>query len=46
MTTYAPAYTYISNKNYAMLINNTEIGYIDFSKDDQTNVLLWHSTSM
>lgn len=46
MTTYAPSYAYITNKGYGLLINQTEIGYIDFTQVNQTNILLWRATQI
>ena len=43
MTTYAPSYAFISNKNYGMLFNQTEIGYIDFSPEKSKSMLFWHA---
>ena len=34
VTSYAPAATYITNKQRAFIFNQTEIGIADFSKDD------------
>jgi hypothetical protein len=44
MTTYAPSYSFISNQNRGMIFNSSYIGYADYSLQNQTSFLFWHST--
>lgn len=45
VTTYAPAATFITNKQRAIQVSNTEIGIADF-KQDETELLYWHASSI
>jgi alpha-glucosidase (family GH31 glycosyl hydrolase) len=46
MTTYAPSYSFITNQNRGMIFNSSYIGYADFTKENQTSFLFWHSRSI
>lgn len=41
MTTYAPAYSFLTNKNRGMIFNSSYIGQADFTQDNQTSFLFW-----
>lgn len=43
MTTYAPAYSYVTNLNRAMVFNVSNIGIADFTQSNQTSFLFWHA---
>jgi len=47
MTTYAPSYSYITNKQRLVTINSTALGYYDF-KSDKTSAraLCWHEKTV
>lgn len=42
MTSYGPAFSYITNKNYGMLFNSTAMGHIDFTQPEVTKYLFWN----
>ncbi len=42
MTTYAPAYSFVTNKNRGMVFNVSNIGIADFTEANQTSFLFWH----
>ena len=42
-TTYAPAATYITNKNRAFAFDQNHIGIADFSQTDVASMLYWHA---
>ena len=42
VTTYGPAATFITNKQRALQVSNTEIGIADF-RNDETELLYWHA---
>jgi len=46
MTTYAPSYSFITNQNRGMIFNSSYIGYADFTRENQTTFLFWHSRSI
>lgn len=41
LTTYAPAYSFITNKNYGMVFDSTAVGYADFTQKDSTQIMFW-----
>lgn len=46
LTTYAPTYSYITNKNYGVLFNTSATGHIDFTKDSNTEFLFWNTNQV
>ena len=42
VTSYGPAATFVTNKNRAFQVKNTEIGFADF-RAEETELLYWHS---
>lgn len=43
MTTYAPSYSYLTNKQRLVTFNSTALGYYDFRGDKtRARALLWH----
>lgn len=48
MTTYAPAYSFVTSYRRGIIFNNhTEIGHIDFSESETSfSTLLWYSKNI
>eukprot|EP00347_Sterkiella_histriomuscorum_P004531 403360108 len=43
LTTYAPTYSYITNKNYGALFNSSATGHVDFSQNQTIEFLFWNT---
>ncbi len=41
MTTYAPAYSFLTNNNRGMIFNSSSIGLADYTSSNQTQFLFW-----
>lgn len=46
MTTYAPSYSFITNKKRGMIFNSSYIGHVDYTLDETTRFLFWHARSV
>jgi alpha-glucosidase len=47
MSSYAPSYSYVTNKNRSVTFNSTALGYYDFVADTtRARALLWHEKTV
>jgi alpha-glucosidase len=46
VTSYAPAASYITNKQRGLLFNPNNVGYADFTAKTTSRLLYWHATTI
>ena len=46
MTTYAPSYSYVTNKNRSITFNSTALGFYDFKQSNNVRAAFWHEKTV